>query len=259
MTVEDVCHLPAGLPPAIEFGHSSAEFSRFVLPYQFAIQALTTKVAILKEEFTQFDRDCPIEHVSSRVKSFDRILAKAQRLRCPLTTEHIRRNIRDIAGVRITCPVISDTYRVAGLLSSQPDVTVIEVEDYIAKPKPNGYKSLHITVEIPVVMSDGVEQVPVELQIRTIAMDLWAGFEHTIYRKNHRAVPRRLVNELTEAAEVAHRLDMTMERLHNEVAWLTAGNADDIHLDVPPLTTSGTRDRTGPVILVSKRIATQES
>ncbi len=120
-------------------------------------------------------------------------MAKAQRLRCPLTAADIRQNIRDIAGVRITCGLISDTYRVADLIGGQPDVTVLEVEDYIAKPKSNGYKSLHVAVEIPVFLSDRVVQVPVELQIRTIAMDFWASLEHKIYYKYQRSVPPPIV------------------------------------------------------------------
>jgi putative GTP pyrophosphokinase len=235
MTVNDVCQRPTGLPAATTFGRSAAEFTRFVLPYQLAISVLTTKLAILKQEFIDLGRSCPIEHVSSRVKSLDRIVGKAQRLRCPLTGEHMRRNILGIAGVRITCGVISDVYRVARLLTTQSDIRVIEVEDCIARPKPNGYKSLHITVEVPVFLSTRVEHVPVELQIRTIAMDIWAGFEHEIFYKNHRAIPRRLVNQLTEAAEAAHRLDTTMQRLHNEVAKLSGEPCHDMEPDARPV------------------------
>ena len=226
MTVDTICD--PDLPMTTQFELFGPEFTQFVLPYQCAISTLTTKVHILRKGFTHLDRHCPIEHVSSRVKSPDSIIAKAQRLRSPLTVAHIRQNIRDIAGVRITCGLISDTYHVADLIGGQPDVTVLEVEDYIAKPKPNGYKSLHMAIEIPVFLSDRVVQVPVELQIRTIAMDFWASLEHKIYYKYQRSVPRRLLQELTEAADVAHRLDRKMERLHSEVAGLkSAVDSDD--------------------------------
>ncbi|MCZ4588103.1 GTP pyrophosphokinase family protein [Rhodococcus opacus] len=217
MTVDTICDPDLPMTTLELFG---PEFTQFVLPYQCAISTLITKVHILRKGFTHLDRHCPIEHVSARVKSPDSIMAKAQRLRCPLTAADIRQNIRDIAGVRITCGLISDTYRVADLIGGQPDVTVLEVEDYIAKPKSNGYKSLHVAVEIPVFLSDRVVEVPVELQIRTIAMDFWASLEHTIYYKYQSSVPRRLLQELTEAADVAHRLDRKMERLHSEVAGL---------------------------------------
>ncbi|CAG7634075.1 GTP pyrophosphokinase family protein [Rhodococcus opacus] len=226
MTVDNICD--SDLPMTTQFELFGPEFTQFVLPYQCAISTLTTKVHILRQGFTHLDRHCPIEHVSSRVKSPDSIMAKAQRLRCPLTAADIGQKIRDIAGVRITCGLISDTYRVADLIGGQPDVTVLEVEDYIAKPKSNGYKSLHMAVEIPVFLSDRVVQVPIELQIRTIAMDFWASLEHKIYYKYKRSVPRRLLQELTEAADVAHRLDRKMERLHNEVSGLkSAVDSDD--------------------------------
>jgi putative GTP pyrophosphokinase len=233
VTVGDVYDLPTALPAAAEVAPSASEFARFALPYQIAISMLTTKVSILKEKCTDRDGYGPIAVVSSRVKTFDSIRRKAQRICCPLTVDDIRTNILDIAGVRLTCGVVSDTYRVATMLSQQPAVTVIEVEDYIAHPKPNGYKSFHMTVEVPVFLSDRVEQVPVELQIRTIAMDLWASLEHKIHYKHERAVPRRLLNDLIDAADAAHRLDIKMQRLQNEVAALTAGqDAHDVHLDL---------------------------
>ena len=217
MTVGDVYDLAPGLAATAEVGRSDTEFARFALPYRIAVSMLTTKVSILKEKFTDRDGYCPIAAVSSRVKTLDSIRRKAQRIRCPLTVDDVRTNILDIAGVRVTCGVISETYRIATMLSQQPDVTVIEVEDYIAHPKPNGYMSFHMIIEIPVLLGDRVERVPVEVQIRTIAMDLWASLEHKIYNTYERAVPPRLLNELTDAAEAAHNLDVKMQRLHNEL------------------------------------------
>ena len=233
----DVYALAPGLPATTEFGRSDTKFARFALPYQIAISMLITKVRILKQEFTRRDGYCPIEVVSSRVKTHDSIAAKAQRVCCPLTADAIRTNILDIAGVRITCSRVSDTYRIAARLSELSDVTVIEVEDYIAKPKPNGYKGLHMIVEISVRLSNRVEQVPVEVQIRTIAQDLWASCEHTISDKYPRAIPGRLLDTLTDAADAAYRLDMKMERLHNEVVRLwAASGSDDVQANSPPPT-----------------------
>jgi putative GTP pyrophosphokinase len=236
MTLNDVCQRPTGSPAAPTFGRCAADFTRFVLPYQLAISVIRTKLAILKQDFIDLDRSCPIESVSSRVKSRDRIVGKAQRLHCPLSAEQLRRTIRDIAGVRITCGVISDTYRVARLLAAQSDITVIEVEDYITKPKSNGYRSLHMVAEVPVFLSTRVEHVPVEIQIRTTAMNVWAAFEHEIFYTNRRAIPRRLVNQLSEAAQAAHRLDTTMQQLHNEVAKLRGQPRQDMQPDAEPLT-----------------------
>jgi putative GTP pyrophosphokinase len=247
VTVGDVYDLAPGLPATADVGRSTTEFARFALPYRIAISMLTTKVSMLKENLTDRDGYCPIAVVSSRVKTLDSIRRKAQRIGCPLTVDDIRTNILDIAGVRVTCGALADTYRIATMLSQQPDVTVIEVEDYIAHPKPNGYKSFHMTIEVPVFLSDRVEPVPVELQIRTIAMDSWASLEHKVYNTYERAVPPRLLNELTDAAEAAHRLDLKMQRLHNDVAALTAGqDAHDVHLDLlPPSAIDDWRPGTG--------------
>lgn len=217
MTV-DGAHSVVGELLQTEFRPMRTDFTQFLLRYQCGISALTTKVNILKAELSDDDHCSPIQHVTSRVKSPDSILGKAARIGCPLTFDDIRTNILDIAGVRVTCGLISDTYRVATLLGQQADLTVIEVEDYIARPKPNGYKSFHMVVEIPVYLNDRVERVPVELQIRTIAMDLWANLEHKINYKHEHAVPRRLLNDLIDAADAAHRLDVTMQRLYDSGA-----------------------------------------
>ena len=138
----------------------------------------------------------------------------------------LRTSIMDIAGIRITCSFVEDAYRLFDLLTQQDDITVLKVKDYIAEPKPNGYKSLHAVLEVPVFLSTGRVGVPVEVQFRTIAMDFWASLEHKIYYKYAKDVPRDLLEELREAAETANRLDVTMERLHNEVRELGGPTED---------------------------------
>lgn len=194
-----------------------AHFTRFMLSYKFGIDELMTKINILDEEFAQTHSYSPIEHVKSRLKTPESVLAKAQRIRCPPTLADLRERIWDIAGIRITCSFISDVYRIADLLAGQPDVTVVQVKDYVKNPKPNGYKSLHLIVDIPVFLSDHVEAVRAEIQIRTIAMDFWASLEHKIYYKFEKSVPQAMLDELKGAADVANRLDVHMERLHDEV------------------------------------------
>lgn len=193
-----------------------------MMTYRFGITQLLTKVNILADEFKHIALYSPIEHVTSRLKTPESIVRKADRIGCPLTLDDVREQILDIAGVRITCSFIADTYRIADMITSQPDIEVREIEDYISNPKPNGYKSLHLIVEVPVYLSDRVQQVPIELQIRTIAMDFWASLEHKIYYKFNREVPADLLAELTEAAETAHMLDMKMERLNGEFAKIKA-------------------------------------
>ncbi|XID95149.1 GTP pyrophosphokinase family protein [Paenibacillaceae bacterium WGS1546] len=189
-----------------------------MMMYKFALDSLETKIEILKEEF-QFLHDYnPIEHTKSRLKSAESILNKIYRKRCDLSFPSIRENIKDIAGLRITCSFVSDIYRISDMLRNQSDLTVVETKDYIQNPKPNGYQSLHMIVQVPVYMSDRSEQVCVEVQIRTIAMDFWASLEHKIFYKYNEAVPPELLRELKEAADSAAALDKQMERLHHEIS-----------------------------------------
>jgi putative GTP pyrophosphokinase len=199
--------------------------ARLLMSYKFGLDEVLTKVNILKEEFTYIHEYNPIEHVHSRVKSPESILKKATRKNVPLTVLDIREQISDIAGIRITCSFVADTYVIRDMLLRQDDITVIAVKDYIANPKPNGYQSLHLIIEVPVFMSDRVESVRVEIQIRTVAMDFWASVEHKIYYKYDGEVPAALLDELKDAADAVTSLDMKMERLYGEVAQLSADAA----------------------------------
>ena len=202
------------------------EFNRFMMSYKFGIDEVMTKVNVLKDEFIYLHNYSPIEHVNSRLKSPESILKKAKRIECTLSVEELRKNIWDIAGIRITCSFISDTYKISDMLARQRDLKVIRLKDYISHPKPNGYRGLHLIVEVPVFMSDRVTPVRVEIQIRTIAMDFWASVEHKIYYKYDREVPPYMLEELGEAAAAANQLDTKMERLHDEIAKLN-GEPED--------------------------------
>lgn len=193
------------------------EVQRFLLPYQFGLKEIETKVEILRDEFLQLHDYNPIEHISSRVKSADSLVAKVGRKGIDGDFDSIREHITDIAGVRVTCSFVADTYRLFDLLTQQDDIEVYSVKDYIADPKPNGYKSLHAIVRVPVFLSTGRVDVPVEVQFRTIAMDFWASLEHKIYYKFERQVPESLLAELKDAAASAAELDERMQRLHRQV------------------------------------------
>ncbi len=190
------------------------EFQRFLMEYQFALREVETKLSILRDEFQVTHDYNPIEHVSGRVKTADSLIDKVTRKGIEPTFDAIRAGITDVAGVRVTTSFAKDAYRLFDLLTQQDDIRVREVKDYIAAPKPNGYKSLHAIVEVPVFLSTGRVDVAVEVQFRTIAMDFWASLEHKIYYKFDGAVPDGLGAELKDAADSAALLDARMENLH---------------------------------------------
>ncbi|MGA9288398.1 MAG: GTP pyrophosphokinase family protein [Anaerobacillus sp.] len=193
------------------------EWKNFLFIYKFALDEINTKLTILNDEFQFVHQHNPIEHVKSRIKSPESIMAKLQRKGLEVTTDNVHENINDIAGVRVTCSFTNDIYRIYDMIKNQDDIRLIDVKDYVKNPKPNGYKSLHLIVEIPVFLSKGPEHVRVEIQIRTIAMDFWASLEHKIYYKFEGEIPGNLSNELKEAADIVHYLDAKMMRIKDEV------------------------------------------
>lgn len=192
------------------------EISSLLLPFRFGLAEVLTKITILREELTHRGEGNPIEHVSARLKSLTSIRAKAEKLGLEDPAEVIE-TLNDIAGVRVVCSFISDAYRVLEMIGSQPDLTILEVKDYVDSPKPNGYRSIHLIVTVPIFLSTGTEYPRVEIQIRTVAMDFWASVEHKIYYKFAKDIPAHLRAELTLAAEVSHDLDQRMQALHRVV------------------------------------------
>ncbi|SDS59119.1 putative GTP pyrophosphokinase [Paenibacillaceae bacterium GAS479] len=227
------------------------EITRFMMMYKFALDEMETKIEILKEEFQLLHDYNPIEHTKSRVKSPESIINKISRKNGELSLPAIKETIKDIAGLRITCSFVSDIYRIHDMLKVQHDLKIIDVKDYIAWPKPNGYQSLHLLVEVPVFMSDRQEKVIVEVQIRTIAMDFWASLEHKLYYKYNKAVPEHLLRELKEAADSAAALDIKMERLHREVETLQAEQEEEEAADyLPALLEDGRKQSDVPAQLL---------
>ena len=199
------------------FAQIRDEFTRMMLGYRFGMEQVATRLEILREEFTELHLDNPIEHISTRVKSPESILEKAARQGVELDIPQLREHITDIAGVRVICSFVADVYRLMAALTEQADISVRVVKDYIANPKPNGYRSLHVILEIPVFLSSGPVQVPVEVQFRTVAMDFWASTEHKIFYKYEGDVPAHLRQRITDAAATAARMDEEMAQLHRAV------------------------------------------
>lgn len=197
-----------------------AEMARFRLEYSCGMEEVLTKINNLRREFDEIHRYKPIEHVKTRMKSNESLLAKARKLGCEPDFGSIRQSVRDIAGIRVVCTFVDDLYRVSDMLLRQPDVTLLQKKDYVAQPKPSGYQSLHLIVGVPVFLSDRSVQVPVEVQLRTIAMDFWASIEHQINYKYDGQVPVHLRENLHAVAESAAQLDRRMGVLRGEVRSL---------------------------------------
>ncbi|MCC3373317.1 GTP pyrophosphokinase family protein [Cohnella sp. REN36] len=193
------------------------EWGKMLLTYKFALDEVSTKLNILNEELHFIQNYNPIEHMKTRIKSPESIRDKLLRKGMDVTIENARAHIRDIAGIRVICSFSTDIYRMVEMISKQHDVEVLEIKDYVASPKPNGYQSLHLNVRIPVFLTDHLEHVPVEIQIRTIAMDFWASLEHKIYYKFNEQVPGEIGSQLKEAADLISSLDERMFSLNEQV------------------------------------------
>lgn len=188
--------------------------------YNSALKAINTKIEILNNEFIHLYNYNPIEHIKSRLKTPESIVKKLKRGGHEVTIPNMIEHLSDIAGIRIICSFSPDIYRIAEMIARQSDVTVLVVKDYIKNPKPNGYKSYHMVVTIPIYLSDGPVDTKVEIQIRTIAMDFWASLEHKIrYKKN---IPEDkalyLQNEMLECAEISADLDRRMQNVRDVIS-----------------------------------------
>ncbi len=193
--------------------------------YTAALKDINTKIEILNDEFQRIHKYNPIEHIKSRLKTPESIVKKLKKYGQESTIENMVEYVNDIAGIRIICSFTSDIYRIAEMLSNRPDVDVIEVRDYLKNPKPSGYMSYHMLVTVPIFLSDRTEDVKVEIQIRTVAMDFWASLEHKINYKFEGNAPEEVRAELVECAHMVSILDDRMLLLNEEVQRF--GNANN--------------------------------
>ena len=202
-----------------KFEYNVMPFKRLMAYYKWAIMEVETKFKVLNQEFSlEYDRN-PIETIKTRLKSPDSIVKKLAKKDVPLTVESIEKNLNDIAGVRVICSFPEDIYVLADCLLQQDDIKLIEVKDYIKNPKPNGYRSLHLIVEIPIFLKDEKKNMRVEVQLRTIAMDFWASLEHKLsYKKDIPQDEEELLRrELLDCAQISADLDLRMEKIKNRI------------------------------------------
>ena len=188
--------------------------------YETGIEFVRGRLETLNNEFRVRHSHNPIHHIQSRVKTPQSITMKLRKMGVPVSMTNAKKNLRDIAGVRVICCYVGDIFTIARLLTSQDDVQLIEEKNYIKHPKENGYRSLHLVVDVPVYLSGAKVYIPVEVQIRTVAMDFWASLEYNLRYKAEDEVPQFIVDELKSCADIITETDARMERIHHAMSLL---------------------------------------
>lgn len=189
---------------------TAVEYKELRMMYACAIKEVQTKFEVLETEFKVRYQRNPISSIQTRLKSSSSIIEKMIRKGIPFSMENLEEQIQDLAGIRVICSYVDDIYALANALTSQDDITLLEEKDYIRNPKPNGYRSLHLIVSVPVFFSQQKRQIKVEVQIRTIAMDFWASLEHQMKYKREIPNQQRIVAQLKSCAEDIARVDQEM-------------------------------------------------
>lgn len=192
------------------------EFQELMMRYQCAILEVETKLRVLNNDMSVRHNRNPIEFIKSRIKKPTSIAGKLKRRGLEVNVDNMIAHLNDVAGIRVVCSFIDDIYEIAEMLARQDDITVIETKDYIKEPKPTGYRSYHMIIEIPVFFSDNPMNMRVEVQIRTIAMDFWASLEHDLKYKNDGADPN-IEQELFECAKTINETDLKMQQIRDRV------------------------------------------
>jgi len=205
------------LVPNTDITDTLQEFMALQQLYDAGIKEVRTKLEILDDEFKIKHDHNPIHHMEYRLKSVNSILGKLEKRGLEVSLDSIVTNLTDIAGVRVICNYVSDVYKIAVLLIKQSDIKLIAKKDYIKHPKENGYRSLHLVVEVPIFLAEKVQPTTVEIQIRTIAMDFWASLEHHLRYKADNEVPDGVRDELIECAKTISNLDYKMQGIHEEL------------------------------------------
>ena len=209
--VPDLANVPDGM---LDYAR---QFQQSMMMYSCAIREVKTKLEVLNDELSIRNKRNPIEMIKSRVKKPESIIEKLTRRGLSLDIDSMMTNLNDIAGVRVICSFVDDIYDIATMLINQDDVKIIEIKDYIKNPKPNGYRSYHMIIEIPVFFSDKKQFMRVEVQIRTIAMDFWASVEHKIKYKKEVEGAEEIIKELKECADIISSTDDRMQNIRKRL------------------------------------------
>lgn len=194
-----------------------SEFKHLRLKYIAGMEETVTKLKILNEDFKLKYEHSPIDNIESRIKSIDSLVNKMIKNDVPFDIDSLEKSIFDIAGVRIVCSFISDIFHIARMIQDNEDIEVLMIKDYVKNPKKSGYRSYHMLLKVPVYLTTGREDVIVELQIRTMAMDFWASLEHNIKYKYDGIIPSDVENELIECSNAIYESDIKMMHLKERI------------------------------------------
>ena len=198
--------------------HNYQDFLRFQHLYSSAVREVQTRLEVLNEEFSIRYAHNPIHHVESRLKSTNSIIEKLRRKGCDISMESAKRNINDIAGIRVVCCYIDDVYRVEEMLLRQSDMELVKRQDYIAEPNYNGYRSLHLDLRVPIFLSDHTESVLAECSASAVAMDFWASLEHDIrYKKDKATLPEGINEQMLACADEIAVIDRKMQDMYHRI------------------------------------------
>lgn len=220
---QSVVSVPNLVPVPDALVHQAREFQEAIMMYTCAIREVKTKLEVLNDELSVCNQRNPIEMIKSRVKKPVSIVEKLRRRNLPVSLESMINNLDDVAGIRVICSFVDDIYSVANMLVSQDDITVIAIKDYISHPKPNGYRSYHLILEVPVFFSEQKKNMRVEVQIRTIAMDFWASLDHQLkYKKDLGLASDEIGEELRQCAEVIAATDQRMLEIRRKLETQTS-------------------------------------
>lgn len=192
-------------------------FTELMMQYRCAMLEVETKLKVLNSEMSLRNSRNPFESIKSRIKTPLSIIDKLKRKGLDFSVETIENNLFDIAGIRVICSFPSDIYMLAESLMAQDDIIVCEIKDYIANPKPNGYRSLHLILSVPIFLSNCKKHMKVEVQLRTIAMDFWASLEHKLKYKKDIAEAEQIAGELQKCAQVISSVDSEMQRIRDKI------------------------------------------
>ena len=191
-----------------------------LLVYEWGQKLLMTRMQVIFDSLKHFQNNSPIEHIKARIKSPENIAKKLKNLNLEITAENARKVLTDIAGIRIICSYAKDIYDLVDILKSIPATNVLTEKDYISNPKKSGYRSFHLIMKTPVFYSGKTDIIPVEIQLRTAAMDFWATLEHKVRYKYNEHIPKHLSDELSICADKIAELDNRMFLIHDIISLI---------------------------------------